>query len=143
MSKIKFIAYKESEFDFCNSLIKENMNPFFAKLGIIWDDSRYKKEIKNGQVMLCFLENQKVGFLHIGLKENEGYIFSMQVKSAFRGLGLGKKMLDWIINECRSRNLNHIRLNVFKENKAINLYLREGWEIEKKELNKISMIKTL
>lgn len=119
------------------------MNPFFTKYGITWDDLRYEKEINNGKVMLCWAENQQVGFLHIGIKENDGYLFSMQVMSKFRGLGLGKKMLDWIVDEFQNRNVNIIRLNVFKENKAVNLYKREGWEIEKNELNKITMTKKL
>jgi len=55
----------------------------------------------------------------------------MNVRSDFRDIGIGKAMMDYMIDWAKKNGYEKISLSVFSTNKrAINLYKKFGFEIE-------------
>jgi ribosomal protein S18 acetylase RimI-like enzyme len=58
------------------------------------------------------------------------YLYSFRIKSAYRGFGLGTKILELVEDDLRQRGYEYMTLNVAKDNPdAQRLYLRHGYRI--------------
>ena len=67
--------------------------------------------------------NIVVGFVGIWIVAGEGDITNIAVDKGYRGLGIGKCLLEYLINLCKNLNCNTITLEVRESNlKAQNLY---------------------
>jgi len=72
-------------------------------------------------------EEQK-GFLPIHKKRTFFFIDNIVVRKDCQGSGLGSRLMDRIITECRERNYSDIMLNVYSFNTgAIALYEKKGF----------------
>lgn len=56
------------------------------------------------------------------------YLYSLRVRSAFRGRGVGSQMMDVVEDDLRARGYRHVTLNVARDNlRAQQLYVRRGY----------------
>ena len=78
--------------------------------------------------------------LFVKLK-HKGLIFRMYVSEKAKGLGLGRKLLQVLIEKAsQDKSLKQIYLTVVATNhRAKNLYLSEGFEVFSTERNSIQM----
>jgi ribosomal protein S18 acetylase RimI-like enzyme len=78
--------------------------------------------------------------LFVKLK-HKGLIFRMYVSEKAKGLGLGRKLLQALIEKaCQDKSLKQIYLTVVATNRrAKSLYLSEGFEVFSTERNSIQM----
>ena len=59
----------------------------------------------------------------------QGYLGFMYVDKAHRGLGLNKLLIDALIQWCKERDVNEIRLDVYQDNpSAIRAYEKAGFK---------------
>ena len=103
-----------SEFDdFCNyNILKEELNS------------------QNSCYIVALLNNEIVGFAGIKFIVNEADIMNIVTKKIFRNQGIGKLLLENLIQLAKSLNLTSITLEVNEENApAIHLYKKFGFEI--------------
>lgn len=63
----------------------------------------------------------------------------MAVKSKFRNLGVGTKLLNALIRKASNNGVPALSLSVDKRNQAIHLYQRLGFEVHKEEKTAYTM----
>ncbi|AXK50715.1 N-acetyltransferase [Spiroplasma alleghenense] len=80
-----------------------------------------KKLIPKAKVFVFIDKSEIVGF--IGVAKN--YVAGIFVKKQFQSIGVGSQLLDYVF-----KKYNNLKLKVYNKNqKAINFYLRHGFEI--------------
>ena len=79
--------------------------------------------IKNHLITIILLDNElPVGYAHIDFDDNK-YWFGICILENYQGMGNGKKMIEYIFNNEKIKNIENIYLTVDKINiNAINLY---------------------
>jgi ribosomal protein S18 acetylase RimI-like enzyme len=79
--------------------------------------------IKNHLITIILLDNElPVGYAHIDFDDNK-YWFGICILENYQGMGNGKKMMEYIFNNEKIKNIENIYLTVDKINiNAINLY---------------------
>lgn len=61
---------------------------------------------------------------------SRAYLYSFRVRPAYRGFGLGTKLMQTVEDDLRQRHFSMITLNVARENsQAMRLYLRRGYRV--------------
>ena len=61
---------------------------------------------------------------------HRAYLYSFRVRAAYRGGGLGTRILQTVENDLRGRGFSYITLNVARDNyRAMHLYQRRGYRI--------------
>lgn len=61
---------------------------------------------------------------------SRAYLYSFRVRPAYRGFGLGTKIMQVVEDDLRQRQFSFITLNVARENnQAMRLYLRRGYRV--------------
>lgn len=140
---IDFYPYQDQDFDYCNSLIESNMEEYFAAADVQWDRNRYAKEIEKGIVKLVFLDEERVGFVHLGMKGKNAYVHTIQLSPLHRNRGIGSQILHWIQDTYTQKGISSIQLCVYKNSPALGLYERFGYGIEEDRGHKYLMKKDL
>lgn len=81
-------------------------------------------------------DKQVVGYCGVQTVLDEGYITNIAVLEPFRSLGIGKKLVNRLIEYAEEKGLNFITLEVRESNeRAIGLYKSFGFEIQGKRRN--------
>jgi ribosomal protein S18 acetylase RimI-like enzyme len=93
-----------------------------------------KPLLEKGCYYLIAKENDKVlGWILIGANKDQftdtmiGFIYELYVIQEFRGKGIAKRLLKSAINNLKNEGYSEIRLSVFTENHAIQLYRQMGF----------------
>nr|WP_241737626.1 GNAT family N-acetyltransferase [Neptunicella marina] len=102
--------------------------------GIFLDDEEHLKRIQVHfeHVHLILIDEQAVGMLKYWQTDNEIKIAQLQLMPSTQGKGLGKAILQDIMQQANELNLP-VRLSVLKENPAKHLYYRLGFEQESED----------
>ena len=87
--------------------------------------------------LVCGEDGSKEGFLGFYPKEEEMYISKFYLHRDYRGKGLSKEMLAFVINETKKLHMDRITLNVNKYNDAILAYEKLGFTRLRDEVNDI------
>lgn len=98
---------------------------------IPWSASSLIESIKNSNSVtkVADLDGEIVGYILLRIISDEAEILSIAVKPSFRGLGIGRSLLDAILEELKSK-VKKCFLEVRKSNRvAIALYENSGFEI--------------
>ncbi len=75
------------------------------------------------------VDGAAVGYAVLQLAKEEGYLCNIVVHPSFRGLGLGKALLEWMIEEGVKRGMMRLILEVRESNTvAQGLYLSMGFK---------------
>ncbi len=81
-------------------------------------------------------DRQVVGYCGVQVVLDEGYITNIAVLEPFRNLGIGKKLVNRLIEYANQNNLSFITLEVRESNeRAIGLYKSFGFKIQGKRRN--------
>lgn len=94
------------------------------------------RSIQEGQsYWLVFFEQQAVGYVSYRLLEDQLFLSKLYLKRSVRGRGLGKQLLQRIIEVAETNKKHSITLTVNKQNKAtIAAYTKMGFEIIRQEI---------
>jgi ribosomal protein S18 acetylase RimI-like enzyme len=63
----------------------------------------------------------------IGYKDEITPVLVIAVQREYRRQGIGKKMIDWLIDCASKQSIQEISLSVSKDNVALNLYKQQGF----------------
>ena len=92
-------------------------------------------ELESGVLFPIIFDRQNaVGFAAYGPTETPGLakLHKLYLDPAYHGMGLGRRLLDWIESSAHSDRYTHLILQVNKNNaKAIAAYRRKGFAIER------------
>ena len=96
-----------------------------------WSKDAFITEIEKNLLAKYFiaeLDKKVIGYGGMWLILNEGHITNIAVKKEYRGKGIGKKILEALIQYCSIGNIDHMTLEVRKSNIiAQNLYKQYGF----------------
>ena len=105
-------------------------------LGLMYSEESLQKQFENGHFFLLAHQAEKsVAFASYNLTEQSG-TYKLQKLYALpsqQGKGLGRKIIDYIIDEIKKEKAIALRLNVNRHNKALAFYKHLGFEIIKEE----------
>ena len=74
-------------------------------------------------------ENLLVGTIMGTYDGRRGFIYHLAVRSGYQKKGLGKQLLESMVNEFKKQNVQKINLFVKNDNRlAMNFYQHQGWE---------------
>ncbi|SHH36202.1 ribosomal protein S18-alanine N-acetyltransferase [Tepidibacter thalassicus] len=97
-----------------------------------WTKGAFEQELKNKLARYIVIEkdNTIVAYGGIWLIVDEGHITNIAVHPDYRGIGLGNKIVNALIDECIKNDVTSMTLEVRKSNiTAQNLYKKHGFEI--------------
>ena len=141
--QLTYHPYQDSDFPFCNTLIMRNMGGYFADLDIQWNPERYRGFIAEGIAQIVSWGESKIGFYHLTEEADHVYLHNVQLGKDYQGKGIGGQVMEIVEKECQQRGKTTLMLSVFKENPALRLYKRRGFELEKDRGYKVLLKKSL
>ncbi|CAH8281872.1 unnamed protein product [Eruca vesicaria subsp. sativa] len=101
-----------------------------------YNDKYYADAIASGEfTKLAYYSDICVGAIACRLEKKEGgamkvYIMTLGVLAPYRGIGIGSKLLNHVLDMCTKQNMSEIYLHVQTNNEdAINFYKKFGFEI--------------
>ncbi|WP_341465243.1 ribosomal protein S18-alanine N-acetyltransferase [Clostridium collagenovorans] len=98
-----------------------------------WDKNSINAELNNplASYLVAIKNDVVLGFVGIWIIAGEGNITNVAVDPTFRGLGIGKLLMQSILENCINENVDSITLEVRKSNLiAQNLYESLGFKNE-------------
>ncbi len=135
------------EIQFIYNLKKEVYQKYVEKYFKEWNEESQKKLFErfmkenSKNIELIYLREELVGFYNGKDKDDNTFeIGNICIKPEYQNKGIGTAILKEILFEHKEQN---IKLQVFKENPAIRLYQKLGFEIEKETNTHYFMKKNL
>ena len=99
-------------------------------LNYFYSEDSLKKQMDDGQHFLLALSNaETVGFASYSHSNKTGLykVHKLYVHPMLHGHGFGKKLLDRIIKDVKSKGGTRLSLNVNRNNRAISFYEKYGF----------------
>ena len=96
-----------------------------------WNQNQWEKELEKDYInaMGIFLNNSIIGVCVIHKIYDEAEIRYLSVHPSYQKRGLGKKLINQIIKECKNENIKRIFLEVSIKNKqALSFYKNSGFK---------------
>lgn len=126
--------YEENFFEFFKALSEKTKNFFNPHL---FDRETARKLCRENKktIRRFVISNKKgeiFGYGFLSALDREFPTLGICIRDDVHGKGLGKMMMEYLINYAKSRNKKGILLTVFKDNKrAFNLYKKYGFKVER------------
>jgi ribosomal protein S18 acetylase RimI-like enzyme len=144
------ILMSDPQFEYCLRLAHQNMSPYLERRGEQFNDVRWRELAPQAGFYLIVEDansiRENVGFVSVRGDPDcppALHIGDVQVEAAHQNRGAGSAALQWIEDRARSRGLTELTLNVFRDNPAIRLYERFGFQLIDTQFYKYKMRKTL
>ncbi|MEO7536663.1 MAG: GNAT family N-acetyltransferase [Ferruginibacter sp.] len=108
-------------------------------LELIYSKTSLHQQIteKHHQFIIAFENERPVGFASYSIKSSEEpltyRLHKIYIDPAIQGKGLGKKLLQYILDDIQVHHPISLELNVNRHNKAIEFYKSMGFTIIKEE----------
>jgi ribosomal protein S18 acetylase RimI-like enzyme len=119
---------QDEDYSFVLNLLKENMLSSFIKHWGEWNPESFKKGFKKENIKIIEHKSAPVACYDIKFQESRSYINNIQVSKSLQGKGLGSFLMNLMEKETKEHNLDKIRLKVFKDTLALNLYIKLGYK---------------
>lgn len=139
--KFKIRKCKEDDFEFVYDLLKENMYELFVKHWGKWDENVFKENFNKENIKIVEHKGKRVAFFDIEFKKNYSYVNNIQISDKTQNKGLGTFLFNLIERKTKNKNLDKIRLKVFKDNPAKNFYKKLGYKKLKEKDNSLILEK--
>lgn len=97
-----------------------------------WSKEEILKTFQRPDTIYCVVENENVviGYIAMFYFLDEGNIINVAVKEEYRNAGVGKSLIEYLIEQSRKKGVENICLEVREGNKpAISLYEKMNFEI--------------
>ena len=144
------ITSADRRIESCLSLARDNMQPYLARRGQEFDDTRWRNLAPQASFFLLDAMNLSgqptIGFLSVRDEPDSPqalHIGDVQLEAQHRNRGAGWAILSLVERMARSRGLNELTLNVFRDNPALRLYERFGFRCIDTQFDKHKMRKAL
>ncbi|MCR8931514.1 MULTISPECIES: GNAT family N-acetyltransferase [unclassified Pseudomonas] len=119
---------------FARELTCRNMLRYYIKHELPWQDHAFDEAWSDRQNWLVLSENVAVGYLSLSRDMRAIYIRELQVAEAFHRQGAGSWAVDQVVSMAQRERRQAIRLTVFEDNPARNLYERKGLQVQGKDM---------
>ena len=95
-----------------------------------WTPSRVKKQIRDKETMVLVASNGGVieGFAIMKFLDDDAHLYLLAVQPKAQGRGIGRALVEWLEESCRTAGIQRIRLEVRASNtSARHFYERLGY----------------
>ena len=144
------ISISDPQLEYCLRLAHQNMSPYLERRGEQFNDARWREIAPRAEFFLIVDDInatcENVGFFSVRRDPDcppALHIGDVQVEATHHNRGAGARALQWIEALARSRSLTELTLNVFRDNPAMRLYERFGFQLIDTQFYKYKMRKTL
>lgn len=120
----------QDDLAFVRTLTCENMLRYYNDYDLLWQDEAFDVAWAGRENWLMIREEAPLGFFSLSRDARALYIRELQVTRAFQRQGEGSWAIDQVIAMARRDGNPAVRLTVFKNNLAKNLYLRKGFAVQ-------------
>ncbi len=126
MQSLTLVKAKQTDIDFLFDLRKQTMAVHLENAGIPMNDIAHKARIyyRFNYIYILWSNNQKVGMIKYKEEDTISEIMQLQVLPKYQGQGIGKQVIQKVIE-----NSKKVTLKVLKQNPAKDLYTRCGFII--------------
>ena len=93
--------------------------------------------LKGYEYFFVARKGENIGFIAFYKRGEDLYLSKFYLHKDFRGNGYSKEMLDFVIGKAKEHQVNRIVLNVNKDNSAVQVYEKLGFEKIGQERNDI------
>ncbi|MBK5373559.1 GNAT family N-acetyltransferase [Pseudomonas sp. TH43] len=118
---------------FARALTCQNMLRYYIQHDLLWQDEAFDVAWSGRESWLVYKGDVTIGFFSLSRDARALYIRELQVAEAFRGQGAGSWTIDQVIEITRKERRPALRLTVFENNPAKNLYQRKGLQVQGKD----------
>lgn len=128
--QIRFITAKADDVPFLLLLRQKTMNENLSLAGFRTDDSYHLERIREAysDSLIIYVNTVKVGLVKVSKQVTKLHIRQLQILPEYQNKGIGSKVLSILINKSKVLGLP-ITLNVLLNNKAKDLYLKNGFQV--------------
>lgn len=130
--------------DMASEIVREHYDPIIGKaqndymIGKFQSVEAVRDQLAHGyQYYFVSIGGRRIGFLAFYPKESCMYLSKFYLYRAERGKGFARQMLDFVIRKAREAGLPSIELNVNRNNSAVLVYEKLGFERIRTEKNDI------
>ena len=115
---------------FSRSLTCQNMLRYYIHHDLLWQDEAFDVAWSGRQNWLILRNDVPIGFFSLSRDRRALYIRELQLAEAFQGQGAGSWAIDQVIGMAHEQRCPALRLTVFENNPAKNLYERKGLRVQ-------------
>ncbi|QXI08749.1 hypothetical protein PS684_01627 [Pseudomonas fluorescens] len=115
---------------FARDLTCQNMLRYYIHHDLLWQDEAFDVAWSGRQNWLIVRGELALGFLSLSRDLRALYIRELQIAEAFQGQGAGSWAIDQVIDMAIKERRRALRLTVFENNPARNLYERKGLQVQ-------------
>ena len=125
MKKLKIEIMTNEDLETIKDILQTEFDEF-------WNYEILKQELSSNNskyIVAKTLDNIIVGFAGIKIILDTAEIMNIVTKKSFRNMGIGKQMLEYLINMCKNSNIKTLNLEVNSTNTiAITLYKKYNFK---------------
>jgi ribosomal protein S18 acetylase RimI-like enzyme len=132
ISTIQRLAHFIWNITYKDILSKDQLN---YMLELFYNEKALQQQMNDGhQFIIAIDENKITGFASYSKQNTSRYkLHKLYIHPGQQGKGTGKLLLEHIINDILNNNATQLEVNVNRYNKALQFYLKNGFEIIKEE----------
>lgn len=106
-----------------------NMRPYYQHYSVDWDESQIEKMTQQLVNLDILLQGELVGVLRLSFDSEGCYLRDLQVEQKYQNQGIGSYALAEAERRAKEHSPAVLRLRVFKNSPAVNLYKRHGFSL--------------
>ena len=120
-------AATDQDLPFARNLTHQAMNPYYLQNQLLWSNDGFDTAWAGRENWMICQDDSVLGFVSLSRDSNALYIRELHMLEQYRGLGAG----SWVLQQMalKARTLGLLRLTVFKNNPAKQLYERMGLRV--------------
>ena len=121
------------DYAFALQLSRSNMAEYYAKHGIVWDDTYFARFWEASENFGLYQDDQCIGVVRIRLEDDAIHLADLHVVPECQGTGIGGEALQYMMQLAKVRRKPLMRLTVFGDNPARRFYERHGLKVVEEE----------
>ncbi|ANF57762.1 GNAT family N-acetyltransferase [Halotalea alkalilenta] len=122
-------AEGEEDAEFACRLVERTMSPYWARRQMRFSPKMFMQQWQGLDALILEHHGVASGVIAWDIKGEYAYLRELHLSEAVRGQGRGRLILEAWIARRRSEGVHGLRLKVFAENPARELYARVGFDV--------------
>lgn len=110
-----------------------NMRSYYEQYSVEWDSVKIEKMTRELINFDILFEGEPVGIIRLSFDDEGCHLRDLQVDERYQGRGIGSQALAQAEKLAREAKANTLRLKVFKNSPAVNLYKKTGFSVSQED----------